>query len=369
VPAPFDENTATGIGVAVADSPGGPWKKIDANPVLRPADDAAAFDSMRVDDASLLHRDGRYWLYYKGRRRGHTPGETKLGVAIAERPEGPYEKHPAGPLHPGHEVLVWPHGAGVASMATAAGPRRIYFAPDGIHFAPRNEVADPPRAPGGFRADRFDDAGPGPGLTWGISHAREAKDLYLVRFDCVMTGAAPGARRARFQPGPYDHAPPVGSLRFDFESGDLQGWRVVEGRFGLLVSDRKSLPRWADVPFNKQGTYHLSTVETEDDATDKMTGVVESPRFRLKGDRMSFLVGGGDGDRTYVALSTADGTEVLRAGGPKGPYFRRVRWDVSPWKGRGVFLRVVDRKTAGWGHVTLDDFSTEGTLLGTADQE
>jgi len=182
-------------------------------------------------------------------------------------------------------------------------------------------------------------------------------------------GGAPAGSRARYQPVPYDNAPPVGPLRFDFESGDLQGWRVVEGRFDLLVSDRKSLPRWTDVPLNKQGKYHLSTVETEDDATDKMTGVVESPRFRLEGDRMSFLVGGGDDDRTYVALCTADGTEALRSGGPKGPHFRRVRWDVSPWKGQVVFLRLVDRKTAGWGHVTFDDFSTAGSIQGTADHE
>jgi arylsulfatase len=369
VPVPFDAKTKTAIGVAVADSPEGPWKKLDANPVLRPSDNQDAFDSMRVDDAALIHRHGRYWLYYKGRQLNHSPGETKMGVAVAEHPEGPYKKHPAGSLHPGHEVLVWPHGEGVASMATAAGPRRIYFAPDGLHFAPRNEIANSPRAPGGFRADGFDDAEPAEGLTWGISHAREGKDLYLVRFDCVMTGAAAAGRRARYRPPAYDHAPPVGPLRFDFESGDLQGWRVVEGRFDLILSDRKSLPRWTDVPFNKQGKYHLSTVATEEGATDKMTGVVESPRFRLEGDRISFLAGGGDDDRTYVALCTADGVEVLRTGGPKGPYFRRVRWDVSPWKGQVVFLRLVDRKTAGWGHITFDDFSTAGTIVDTAEHE
>ena len=66
-------------------------------------------------------------------------------------------------------------------------------------------------------------------------------------------------------------------------------------------------------------------------------------------------------------LCTTDGTEALRAGGPKGPYFRRVRWDVSQWKGQVVFLRVVDRKTAGWGHVTLDDFSAQGAIQPTAD--
>ncbi len=361
VPVPFDRDTKTAIGLAVADSPDGPWKRSAANPVLRPSDDPEAFDSMRVDDASLVVRGGRYWLYYKGRQIDHSPGETRMGVAIAADPEGPYEKHPAGPLHPGHEVLVWPHGEGVASMATATGPRRIYFADDGIHFAPRNPIANAPRAPGAYRVDGFRETGKGQGLTWGICHAAQGGDLYLQRFDGRATRAAPSRGRARYEPVPYDNARPVGSLRFDFESGDLQGWEVVEGEFDRVVSDRKSLPRWKDVPFNKQGRYHLSTVATQDDATDKMTGMIDSPRFRIEGGRMSFLVGGGDDERTYVALCTADGTEVLRTGGPKGPFFRRIRWDVSEWKGREVFLRIVDRKQAGWGHITFDDFSAEGS--------
>jgi len=29
-----------------------------------------------------------------------------------------------------------------------------------------------------------------------------------------------------------------GQVVFDFETGDLQGWEVVEGKFGKLVSNR-----------------------------------------------------------------------------------------------------------------------------------
>ncbi len=63
---------------------------------------------------------------------------------------------------------------------------------------------------------------------------------------------------------------------FNFETGDLQGWKVVEGELDRIVSDRKSLPQWKDVPYNKQGKYYLSTVDTEDSATNKMTGVIKS---------------------------------------------------------------------------------------------
>jgi len=41
---------------------------------------------------------------------------------------------------------------------------------------------------------------------------------------------------------------------------------------------------------------------------------------------------------------------------------KRVNWDVSSFKGREVFLKIVDRHTGGWGHLTFDDFSTEGEI-------
>ncbi|MEI6914045.1 MAG: family 43 glycosylhydrolase, partial [Armatimonadota bacterium] len=103
VPKPFiggrgNQVTKTAIGVAVADSPDGPWQKLDTNPVLKTSEDTNLFDSMRVDDACMLVRDGKYWLYYKGRQWDRPFQETKMGVAIAEKPEGPYVKHSGNPV-------------------------------------------------------------------------------------------------------------------------------------------------------------------------------------------------------------------------------------------------------------------------------
>ena len=54
-------------------------------------------------------------------------------------------------------------------------------------------------------------------------------------------------------------------VRFDFETGDLQGWEIVEGQFDYFVSDRDVFHnRYPDQPtnrYNKQGKYYLSTVE------------------------------------------------------------------------------------------------------------
>ena len=140
-------------------------------------------------------------------------------------------------------------------------------------------------------------------------------------------------------------------VRFDFESGDLQGWQVVEGQFDRVVSDRPTFHnRYPDQPgnqYNKQGRYYLSTVEQQpgQPSNDRMTGVIESPVFVLADREISMLVGSGTQPVSYVALCTLDGQEVLVARGKdQTEVMQRVRWDATPWVGQKVFLRVVDRE-------------------------
>jgi hypothetical protein len=145
---------------------------------------------------------------------------------------------------------------------------------------------------------------------------------------------------------------------FDFETGDLQGWTVVEGSFDLLVSDMKEFRNNPGTPYNKQGTYYLASIETKDyRGNDRMTGVVQSPTFTLETPYVSFLVGGGKGPGVYVALCLADTEDEVRAArGDNDEHMRRHIWDVREFVGQAVYLRLVDRETGGWGHVTFDDF-------------
>lgn len=192
VPEPFTNDdggphgTRTAIGVASSESPRGPWRRA-ADPVLRPSNNPDRFDSMRIDDTCLIVRGGMYWMYYKGRQMNRTPRETKMGLAIAQSPTGPYRKHPESPvLDSGHEVCVWPHGGGVGCMVCKVGPQgnTLQYSGDGVHFQ-RIGDAVPPPAPGPFRADQFMD-GKGPGITWGIAMRTHPKWPYLVRFDCDL---------------------------------------------------------------------------------------------------------------------------------------------------------------------------------------
>ena len=199
VPEPFTNDnggpngTRTAIGVASSDSPRGPWCRT-ADPVLRPSDDPAAFDSMRVDDTCFIVRGGEYRMYYKGRQMNRTPSETKMGLATAKSPTGPYMKHHENPvLDSGHEVCVWPHGEGVACLVCNVGPQgnSLQYSDDGIRF---RRIADtvPPKAPGPFRTDRFLE-NRSPGITWGISMVTHPSWPYLVRFDCDLTAKSTAA--------------------------------------------------------------------------------------------------------------------------------------------------------------------------------
>ncbi len=153
-------------------------------------------------------------------------------------------------------------------------------------------------------------------------------------------------------------------VRFDFETGDLQGWQVAEGEFSKLVGNRDVEFHNESRKYTKQGTYYLTTLERADSARpdDGPTGVIESPVFRLTGPKASMIVGGGSHPTTYVALCTEDGSEVLFARGRNSQTMQRVDWDVSPWVGKRVYLRLVDRHAGGWGHLVFDDFQAEGRI-------
>lgn len=200
VPKPFSNAgnrvTHSAIGIAVAGSPDGPWEKLDTNPVLRTSDDPNKFDSMRVDDACLIVRHGRYWLYYKGRQWNNTPRNTKMGVAIAEKPAGPYMKYSGNPvIDGGHEVLVWPSGTGVTAIVNI-GPkdiaRTLQYAPDGLVFSRLQNLKSVPSAPGAYRPEAFTGSEKGTIPEWGLQiGGREGFLPFLERFDCRLDPVGP----------------------------------------------------------------------------------------------------------------------------------------------------------------------------------
>ena len=204
VQAPYVRRVKNTVGLAVADSPDGPWKKLPA-PILKASDTGewlgeednrflvrtkGDFDSHKVHDPCLMHYRGKFYLYYKGERMGEemTFGgrETKWGLAIADKPEGPYVKSEYNPVtNSGHEVCVWHYRGGIAALLTTDGPEKntIQYAPDGINFEIEAVIKPPvPHAAGPFRTPDHD-KGPLEGLRWGLCFTHRSGWQYIRRYE------------------------------------------------------------------------------------------------------------------------------------------------------------------------------------------
>ena len=152
-------------------------------------------------------------------------------------------------------------------------------------------------------------------------------------------------------------------VRFDFESGDLQGWRILDGGFGKVVSDRDR-EHHGGGPYTKEGRFFLSTLESADGQSprDVFTGILESPVVVLRGPRISLRVGGGKGADVYVALCSLDGRELAHARGGNSQRILERVWTVPEQVGKPVFFRVSDQSEVGWGHITLDSLVCQGII-------
>ena len=207
---PYRTRTRNTVGMSWADSPDGPWRRADA-PVLVPGEPGewlgdeedndevrryGAWDSHKVHDPFILVREGKYWLYYKGQPMGWTTKYSRgigWGLAIADKPEGPFIKSPLNPItNSGHETCLFPYGAGLLAICGHDGPEKdtIQYAPDGLNFDVVAHVTLPPLAAGPFAPDSYCDTKDGKGIIWGLSHiaTEEMKtgNSYIVRFDCNL---------------------------------------------------------------------------------------------------------------------------------------------------------------------------------------
>ncbi len=75
----------------------------------------------------------------------------------------------------GHEVMVWDYDGGVGALLTRCGPEKntIQYAADGINFSVMSTIIAPPEAAGALRIDPSENRHPLAGLSWGLSHVTQ----------------------------------------------------------------------------------------------------------------------------------------------------------------------------------------------------
>ncbi|OBQ56957.1 family 43 glycosylhydrolase [Tamlana sp. s12] len=208
---PYIERVKNTVAMAVADSPNGPWTKLDS-PILRATDNGiwatnstsrldviekGDFDSHKVHDPCLMFYNDKFYLYYKGERMGEErycgEREIRWGVAIADSPTGPYVKSEYNPITTsGHEVSVWHYNNGIAIIQKLDGPERgsVQFSTDGVNFEMKGTATHVPDALGIFRSNT-EGTTPSSGVSWGLAHQLNWDQvqggwMHLKRFDLVQ---------------------------------------------------------------------------------------------------------------------------------------------------------------------------------------
>ena len=151
---------------------------------------------------------------------------------------------------------------------------------------------------------------------------------------------------------------------WSWEDGQLDGWQLKTSAstMGPIIASHQYFHNAPTIPYNKEGTYFLSTLETAGGGySDTNTGVITSPTFTLTYPIASLLVGGGNGPDTYVAACVYDTSQpyncrqVAKAQGANAEALQYRTLDLSANLGATMFFEMYDNSTGSWGHVTLDD--------------
>ena len=144
-------------------------------------------------------------------------------------------------------------------------------------------------------------------------------------------------------------------LNLGFESGTLADWTAQGSAFaGQPVEGDTVSRRRGDMRSGHAGRFWVGSYERSGDAAQ---GTLTSVPFRVSRPFASFLVGGGSHPGTCVELVRKDtGQVIFRAFGDDTEDLERVGVDLAGHLGKEIMIRLVDRDTAGWGHINFDDF-------------
>jgi hypothetical protein len=170
---------------------------------------------------------------------------------------------------------------------------------------------------------------------------------------------------------------PASDLLFpnsDFEYGNLANWSAEGNAF-------QSQPVFGDNSYDLNmgashvvgnywiGTFHNRHTPQEPAGMtqgDGPMGTLNSVAFKIKQNKITFLIGGGDCTDNESVCLLVDGKKVMSECGTgaviKFETMHRVIWNVSRWKNKNAVLQIVDHSSGAWGHISADDFRYKRSL-------
>ena len=129
-----------GIAALVADKPEGPWTYAAEELLLTPSiDDPEAWDHLFVTNPRIERLNGKWFMYYKARKRNGQP--TQNGIAVADNLLGPYTKYKGNPIATGHSAFLLKYKHGLIyflqneKSRQRSEPEQMFWTENGTTFA------------------------------------------------------------------------------------------------------------------------------------------------------------------------------------------------------------------------------------------
>ena len=150
----------------------------------------------------------------------------------------------------------------------------------------------------------------------------------------------------------------------DFEGDTYGDWKVTGEAFGPGPA-KGTLPNQMGV----SGFLGRGLVNTFFQG-DKTTGTLTSPPLQLQRKYIHFLVGGGKYPGNTCIELLIDKKTVRTATGPNdrsggSEQLAWKTWDISDLRNKSAVIRIVDRRTGGWGHINIDHLFQSNRQLNT----
>ncbi len=166
---------------------------------------------------------------------------------------------------------------------------------------------------------------------------RVTSGVFGTLLECRIDPPADGAK---------EQAPP--ELFADFEGDGYGAWKVEGVAFGAGPSHGTEPNQNSVTGFEGKG---LVNSYRPDDAP---TGTLTSPPFVIRRPYVNFKIGGGNHPKENCLDLLIDGQVVATATGKNSEALEWAHFDVAAHVGKSAILQIVDRNSAGWGHVNVD---------------
>ena len=192
----------------------------------------------------------------------------------------------------------------------------------------------------------------------GVAEASHTGVFHTGLPDSLRPGAQPEDERLAGGIAPLgaDGQP----LNLDFEAGTLADWSITGEAFaGQPIQGDAVAARRSDMHSAHVGEYWIGGYELHG---DEAKGSMHSLAFELSAPWVSFWVGGGASAALRVELvRERDDKVLIGTSGGNDEALRPVRFDLTPYVGERVYLRLVDDTSGGWGHLNFDHFRMHAT--------